>query len=105
MADRLLFIGWGTPVRGCEGRAMESFNDAMGLLGRMQQEGRIEGFNVVLLTPNSDLNGFVTVEGSAEQITALRDDEEFQRTRSTPRCQSTAFGTSRATRTRALHAR
>jgi hypothetical protein len=71
MADRVLFIGWGTPVRGSEGRGLEVFNEALGLLGRMQQEGRIEGFNVVLLDPNSDLNGYVEVQGSAEQITAL----------------------------------
>jgi hypothetical protein len=79
MADRVLFIGWGTPVRGSEGRGLEVFNEALGLLGRMQQEGRIEGFNVVLLDPNGDLNGYVEVQGSAEQITALRADEEFQR--------------------------
>ena len=79
MADRLLFIGWGSPVRGAETRALENFNDAMGLLGRMQQDGRIEGFNVALLTPNSELNGFVTIAGSAAQITALQSDEEFQR--------------------------
>jgi hypothetical protein len=79
MADRMLFIGWGSPVRGGEARALENFSDAMGMLGRMQQEGRIEGFNVALLAPNSDLDGFVTIEGSAEQISALRSDEEFQR--------------------------
>lgn len=79
MADRLLFIGWGTPVRGAEGRALETFNEAMGLLGRMQQDGRIEGFNVMLLEPNSDLGGFITVLGSGAQISALRADAEFQR--------------------------
>jgi hypothetical protein len=62
-----------------ETRALENFNDAMGLLGRMQQEGRIEGFSVALQSPNSDLDGFVTIEGRAAQISALREDEEFQR--------------------------
>jgi hypothetical protein len=41
MADRMLFIGWGAPVRGLEERGLEVFNDAIGLLGRMQQDGRI----------------------------------------------------------------
>jgi hypothetical protein len=58
---------------------MEAFNDALALLGRMQQEGRIESFDVVLLAPNTDLGGFITARGSAEQIAALRADEEFQR--------------------------
>src|SRR5205807_1498352 len=79
MADRMLFIGWGNPVRGAEERALETFNEALGLLGRMQQDGRIEGFDVSLLAPNGDLNGFISVRGNAEQITGLRNDEEFQR--------------------------
>jgi hypothetical protein len=79
MADRVLFIGWGSPVRGLEERALEVFNDAMGLMGRMQQDGRIEGFNVVLLGPNTDLNGYIEISGTTEQISALRMDEEFQR--------------------------
>jgi hypothetical protein len=79
MPDRVLFIGWGTPVRGAEERAIEAFNEAMGLLGRMQQDGRIESFDVVWLEPNSDLDGFVVAHGSAEQIASLRADPEFRR--------------------------
>jgi hypothetical protein len=45
----------------------------------MQQDGRIESFDVALLTPNSDLNGYAAVHGSAAQIDALRQDEEFVR--------------------------
>jgi hypothetical protein len=79
MADRLLFIGWGSPVHGREEHGLEVFNEALGLLGRMQQEGRIERFDVVLLTPNADLNGFVSVQGTAAQLAAVREDEEFRR--------------------------
>ena len=79
MADRVLFIGWGSPVRGSEERGLEVFNEALGLLGRMQQDGRIEGFDVVLLDPNTDLNGYIAIQGSADQIAALRADEEFRR--------------------------
>jgi hypothetical protein len=79
MADRMLLIGWGNPVRGLEERALEVFNDAMGLLGRMQQEGRIESFDVALLAPNSDLDGYIRITGTAEQIAGVRADEEFQR--------------------------
>lgn len=79
MADRMLFIGWGTPVRGREERGLEVFNEAIGFYGRMQQEGRIERFDVVLLGPNADLNGYIELYGSAEQLAALRESEEFRR--------------------------
>ncbi len=79
MADRVLFISWGTPVRGREERGLEVFNESIGLYGRMQQEGRIESFDVVLLEPASDLGGYIQLHGSSEQIAALRDDEEFRR--------------------------
>jgi hypothetical protein len=45
----------------------------------MEQEGRIEGFDVVLLAPNAELGGYITIRGSAEQIAAMREDAEFQR--------------------------
>src|SRR5438445_11991899 len=79
MADRVLFIGWSTPVRGREERGLEVFNESIGLYGRMQQDGRIEKFDVVLLEPASDLNGYIELHGSAAQLAALREDEEFQR--------------------------
>jgi hypothetical protein len=79
MADRVLFISWTNPVRGAEERAVETFNEAIGLLGRMQQEGRIESFDVALMTPNNDLGGCMLVKGTAQQIDAVRVDEEFLR--------------------------
>lgn len=79
MADRMLFIGWGTPVRGREERGLEVFNESIGLYGRMQQDGRIEKFNVVLLDPSPALEGYVELHGSAEQLSALRDSEDFRR--------------------------
>ena len=79
MADRILLVAWGNPVRGAEERALESFNEALGMLGRMQQEGRIDSFDVALLEPNTELGGFVAIRGTADQIAAMRADEEFQR--------------------------
>jgi hypothetical protein len=79
MADRILIIAWGSPVRGSEVKGLEVFNEALGLLGRMQQDGRIESFDVALCAPNSEMDGLITVRGSAEQIVGLREDEEFQR--------------------------
>lgn len=79
MSDRVLVIGWGVPVRGAEERGLEVFNEALGLLGRMQQEGRIESFDVCLFEPNTQLNGLVLIRGSVEQINALREDPDFRR--------------------------
>ena len=45
----------------------------------MQQDGRIETFNVVLLDPNTDLEGYVGLHGSAEQLAAVRASEDFRR--------------------------
>src|SRR5947208_7441608 len=80
MADRVLFISWNAPVRGREERGLEVFNESMGLYGRMQQEGRIESFDVVLLGATGEMNGYIELHGSAEQIAAVREDEQFQRT-------------------------
>jgi hypothetical protein len=80
MADRVLLIGWGSPVAGREERGLEVFDEGVGLLGRMQQDGRIEKIDVVLLDPDGgELEGFILVHGSAEQIDAVRQDEEFLR--------------------------
>ncbi|MDP9293035.1 MAG: hypothetical protein M3O90_01200 [Actinomycetota bacterium] len=79
MADRILFLSWGAPVRGREERGLEVFNEALGMLGRKQQDGQIESFDVCLLAPNASVNGYVQIRGMAEQINALREDPEFQR--------------------------
>lgn len=79
MADRVLLVSWGMPVRGREERALAVFNETMGMYGRMQQEGRIEGFDVTLFEPNGALKGFIELRGSAEQIAQLRESEDFRR--------------------------
>lgn len=79
MANSVLFIGWGSPFPGREERSLEVFNEAMGIMGRMQQDGRIEKFDVVLLGPNTDLGGYIQITGTAQQIAAMREDEEFRR--------------------------
>jgi hypothetical protein len=48
--------------------------------GRLQQEGKIERFDVAALTPHGgDLGGFVLLRGTAQQIDSVRRDEEFER--------------------------
>ena len=80
MADAALFIGWGQVVRGREKRAIQGFNEGVEYWGGLQGDGKIEDFEVVLLTPHGgDLQGFALLRGSEEQISALQNDEEFQR--------------------------
>ncbi|HLL87186.1 MAG TPA: hypothetical protein VK387_07740 [Thermoleophilaceae bacterium] len=80
MAEAGLFLGWGQVVRGREEQALERFNESMQFYARLQDQGRIESFDVALLTPHGgDLQGFILIRGSAEQIDSLRRDEEFER--------------------------
>jgi hypothetical protein len=80
MADRALFVGWGEPVRGREERALEVFNEWVGMLGRKQSEGQIESMDATLLDPHGgELGGFFQIHGSAEQCAALQNDDEFRR--------------------------
>jgi hypothetical protein len=80
MPDSGLFIGWGQVVRGREGPAVDSFNETVGYLGQLQGDGRIEDFELCFLDPHGgDLDGFMLLRGSAEQIDAVRRDDEFQR--------------------------
>ena len=59
---------------------MESFNDIVGLLGRFQQEGRVERFDIVFLDPHGgDLGGCFLLTGTADQLHGIREDEDFQR--------------------------
>jgi hypothetical protein len=80
MADAAMFIGWGQVVRGREKRAVQVFNESVEYWGGLQGDGKIEDFEVALLTPHGgDLQGFALLRGSEQQINALQTDEEFQR--------------------------
>src|SRR3954454_12802237 len=79
MADAGLFIGWGLPVRGREAKSLEVFNESVQYWGQLQQDGKIEDFELALLRPHGgDLSGFALLRGSEEQIAALPADEGFQ---------------------------
>ena len=78
MADRVLFISWGQVVRGREERALDVLNETVAFYGRLQQQGRIEGFNVVLLEPSTGVGGYIELRGSADQLQAVSEDDEFR---------------------------
>jgi hypothetical protein len=80
MSEAALCTAWGVPVRGREKHALEVFNEVVQYWGGLQKEGRIERFDVAVLTPNGgDLGGFLLVRGTAAQIDAVRRSEDYQR--------------------------
>ena len=80
MADAGLFIGWGQVVRAREDRALDVFNETLEFYGQLQSDGRIEDFEVALLDPHGgELQGYVMLRGSEDQIDAVHRDEDFER--------------------------
>jgi hypothetical protein len=78
MADAGIFIGFGQPVRGREGQAVESFNEALGFFAQLVEQGQIENFEPVFLEAHGgDLSGFILLRGDAEKLAALRVSEDF----------------------------
>ena len=53
MADRILFIGWNRVVAGREQQAMQLWQKSMEFYGGMQSNGRIDSFEPVLLSAQS----------------------------------------------------
>jgi hypothetical protein len=79
MADRVVVISWGAPVAGREEHGLEVFNEALGFYGKCQQEGRIESFDVLLLSPNATMSGLITLKGTGDQLNTLKEDGDYRR--------------------------
>lgn len=80
MAGEALFIGWGAVVRGREKAALKVFQESMEYYGTLQQEGKIESFDVVVLSPHGgDLDGFVIMRGDRAGLAQVRFSDEFER--------------------------
>jgi hypothetical protein len=78
MSDAGLFVGFGNPVHGREGQAVELFNETIEWYSRLVEDGEIESFEPVFLEPHGgDLNGFILIRGDAEKLASLRVSEEF----------------------------
>ncbi|OBB38911.1 hypothetical protein [Mycobacterium sp. 852002-51961_SCH5331710] len=80
MAEAGLWIAWGIPTRGREVQALELFRESLeGYGAQLLRDEKIERYDVAILRPqNIELGGFVLVQGSKDQIDALRRDEDFQ---------------------------
>jgi len=80
MTGEALFIGWGSFVRGRERQALQLFKESTDYYRTLQEEGRIESFDVVMLAPHGgDLNGFVVLHGDRKALADVRFSDEFER--------------------------
>jgi hypothetical protein len=80
MAEMGVFIGWGHAVRGREAKSLDVFGESVQYWDRLQQEGQIESYEVVLLYPHGgDLGGFALLRGSGENLDRIRASDEFNR--------------------------
>lgn len=80
MAGEALFLGWGAVVRGREQTALGVFQETIGYYGQLQQEGKIDSFEPVLIAPHGGgLAGFVLLRGERSKLDEIRSSEEFER--------------------------
>ena len=78
MADSALFLGWNRSVAGRERQAMDLFMKVVEYYGQLQNDGKIESFEPVLLAAHGgDLNGFVLIRGEADKLDEIRREEKF----------------------------
>ena len=79
MAEAGLWVAWGVPTTGRERKALALLIETEGFLSGLQQRGDIERFDRVVLKPqNIELGGFFLIQGSKDQIDALRRDPDFE---------------------------
>jgi len=79
MAEAGFWVAWGLPTQGRERNALDLLNESRGFLGRLAQDRVIERFDIVILKPQTtELGGFFLIQGTQEQIDALRHDADFQ---------------------------
>ena len=80
MAGEALFIGWGEVVRGREKKSLDVFQDAIAYYGKLQEEGKIDSFDVFFLAPHGgDLGGFAILKGERAKMAEVRFSEDFER--------------------------
>ena len=79
MADRVLIISWGQPVRGREQHGLEVLGQSTAFYGELQEAGRIESFDVILLAPNGLMEGCMILRGSHAQLDDVTEDMRFRR--------------------------
>jgi hypothetical protein len=79
MAEAALCTVWGDPIPGREKQALNIYKEAMQYWANLQQEGKIERFDVTVLEfSGGAVAGLLVVRGTAKQIDTVRRSKEFQ---------------------------
>ena len=79
MAEAALCTVCGDSIPGREKQALNVYNQAMQYWAGLQQEGKIERFDVTVLAfSGGDVAGLLVVRGTAEQIDSVRRSKEYQ---------------------------
>ena len=78
MADSALLIGWNRSFAGREQQAMDLFMKTTEYYTQLQNDGKIENFEPVLLESHGgDLNGFVLIRGDSAKLDEIKREETF----------------------------
>jgi hypothetical protein len=78
MKPNVIFFAWNRPVPGREQTSGEHFQEFVQYLIGLQQDGKIDAFQPVLLDVHGgDMNGFFLISGSTDQLLALASSEEW----------------------------
>ena len=77
-ADHGIFMRWQRPIAGREGHAIELFNSFTSDLGKQQQQGNIESYEPVMLSPDGGpIGGYFMVRGSRQNLDKLTTTDEY----------------------------
>jgi hypothetical protein len=81
VAEAGVWVAWGIPTRGRERPALDLLKHTItDYLGELVEGGRIERFDTAILKPQTtELGGFILIQGTFDQIDALRGDHDFGR--------------------------
>jgi hypothetical protein len=78
MKTNAILVGWNRPIPGREAQSAGLFQEFLQYLTGLQQAGKIQYFEPVLLSPHGgDLNGFILIHGDTGQLDALEADDDW----------------------------
>lgn len=78
MSSNLILFGWNRSLPGREHMSVEHFGDFVQYLTGLQNEGVIDSFEPVFLSPHGgDLNGFFLIRGDNDNLDALVASDEW----------------------------
>ena len=78
MSSNVIFFGWNRSIPGRERLSAQHFQDFLQYLGGLQQTGKIQSFETVLLgSHGGDMNGFFLIRGDNAQLDALQASNEW----------------------------